>query len=95
MIEILLFILLFLAIVNILLTIIKKRNDNSKDLNVKLIQLDSSLSRMDPLVRDEFSRNREESQRSFKENREELNNSFKLLGDTLTKTVAELSNAQK
>jgi DNA recombination protein RmuC len=57
--------------------------------------MDAMLSKIDPLIRDEFGRNREESGRSFKENREELNQSFKLLGDTLTKTVAELSNAQK
>jgi DNA recombination protein RmuC len=46
-------------------------------------------------MRDEFSRSREESQRSFRENREELNLSFKLLGDSLTKIVVELSSAQK
>ncbi|MDR0541941.1 MAG: DNA recombination protein RmuC [Dysgonamonadaceae bacterium] len=45
--------------------------------------MDSVLSKIDPLIRDEFGRNREESQKSFKENREELMNSFKLLNDIL------------
>ncbi len=53
------------------------------------------MTKIDPLIRDEFARNRGENQKSFKDNREELNNSFKVLGDTLTKTVTDLSNAQK
>ncbi|MDR0865088.1 MAG: DNA recombination protein RmuC [Candidatus Symbiothrix sp.] len=93
--TILLILLIVLIILNIFLTITKKTKDNSEELNTNFIKLDTGLSKIDPLVRDEFGRNREESQKSFKENREELNNSFKLLGDTLTKTVAELSNAQK
>jgi len=95
MIIILLSIIIFLLIVNIVLTLIKKNQNRFDELKEKIIQSDAALSKIDPLIRDEFGRNREESQRSFKENREELNQSFKLLGDTLTKTVAELSNAQK
>jgi len=88
-------IIIFLLIVNIVLTLIKKNQNRFDELKEKIIQSDAALSKIDPLIRDEFGRNREESGRSFKENREELNQSFKLLGDTLTKTVAELSNAQK
>jgi len=91
----LLSIIIFLLIVNIVLTLIKKNQNPFAELKEKIIQSDAALSKIDPLIRDEFGRNREESRRSFKENREELNQSFKLLGDTLTKTVAELSNAQK
>jgi DNA recombination protein RmuC len=61
----------------------------------QLIKLDSALSNIDSLIRDEFGRNREENQKSFKENRGELNSSFKFLGDTLTQTVASLSSSQK
>jgi DNA recombination protein RmuC len=93
--TILLIIAIVLIVVNILLTIKSNAKDNSEELKANLIKLDADLSRIDPLVRNEFGRNREENQRSFKENREELNNSFKLLGETLTKTVAELFNAQK
>ncbi|GHT13480.1 DNA recombination protein RmuC [Bacteroidia bacterium] len=93
--TILLIILIVLIILNIFLTITKKQKDNSEDLKTNFIKLDTGISKVDPLIRDEFGRNREESQKSFKENREELNNSFKLLGDTLTKTVSELSNTQK
>ncbi|GHT45334.1 DNA recombination protein RmuC [Bacteroidia bacterium] len=81
--TILLLTLLLLAVVNVILIITKKIKDPSEDLKTKLIQLESGLSKVDPLLRDEFGRNREESQKSFKENREELMHSFKLLGDTV------------
>ena len=87
--------LIVLAIINIWLTVTRKVTDNCEEFNSKLIKIDSDLSRLDPLIRGEFGRSREESQKSFKDNREELNNSFKLLGDNLTKTVTDLSNAQK
>ena len=94
-ITILLVIIIFLIAVNIVLTLIKRKQNHLSEWRERFIQMDVMLSKIDPLVRDEFGRNREESGRSFKENREELNQSFKLLGDTLTKTVAELSNTQK
>jgi DNA recombination protein RmuC len=92
-------ILLIAAIVLLVLNIwlsAKGRNAQvSAELRQQLIEIDSTLTKIDPLIRDEFSRNRRENQDSFKSNREELNISFKILGDTLTKTVAELSIAQK
>lgn len=86
---------ILLTVVIMILTLVKGKTKHFRELNEKFIQMDAGLSKIDPLIRDEFGRNREESGRSFKENREELNQSFKLFGDTLTKTVAELSNAQK
>ncbi|GHU79642.1 DNA recombination protein RmuC [Bacteroidia bacterium] len=70
---ILLIALIILAAINILLVILKKPKDNRED----FLKMDSTLSRLDLLMRDEFGRNREENQKSFKDNREELNNSFK------------------
>src|SRR3989339_81450 len=93
--TILIIVLIVLVIINIWLTVTKRVTDNSEVLKSKLIKIDSDLSRLDPLIRDEFSRSRDETQKSFKDNREELNNSFKLLGENLTKTVTDLSNAQK
>ncbi|KAA6333913.1 hypothetical protein EZS27_017722 [termite gut metagenome] len=87
--------LVVLAIINIYLTSRKKKDDSTEELKSKLIKIDSDISKIDPLIRGEFGRNREESQQSFKNNREELNTSFKLLGETLTKTITDLSNAQK
>ena len=88
-------ILLILNVLIIFLSLSRKKQDNNIELKEKFIQLDTVISKIDPLIRDEFGRSREESGRSLKENREELNQSVKLLSDTLTRTVAELSNAQK
>jgi DNA recombination protein RmuC len=78
--------LVALTVVNVIFTIKnnqKKTEDPSGEFRERLIQLESGLSKVDPLVRDEFGRNREEARTSFKENREEILNSFKLLNDTL------------
>jgi len=93
--TILLIVIIALIAINIWFSATKKTQDNTEDLKTRLIKIDSDLSKIDPLLRDEFGRSREESQKSFKDNREELSNSFKNLGDTLTKTVADLSYAQK
>lgn len=74
---------------NIVLTLSKKSN------NPDIVKLDSDITKLDALLREEFSRNRQENQKSFKENREELNQSFKTLGDSLTKTMAALASLQK
>lgn len=93
--TILLIVILIIEGANLILNIIKKGNDRTNELKSELIKLDANLSKIDPLIRDEFRRNREENQKSFKDNREELTNSFKVLGDTLSNTVKDLSNAQK
>lgn len=93
--TLLIIILIILGITNIWLTLTKKATVNTEEIKEKLIKIDSDLSKIDPLIREEFSRNRDENQKSFKDNREELNNSFKILGESLTKTVTDLSNAQK
>lgn len=93
--TILLVVVIILISINIWLSATKKVQDNSEELKNKLIKIDSDLTKIDPLIRDEFARNRDENQKSFKGNREELNNSFKILGDTLTRTVTDLSTVQK
>jgi len=91
---ILIIVLILLAGINIWLSTKKKGNDGAEILT-KLAKIDADITRIDPLIRDEFGRNRTEMQNAFKENREELGNSVKLLGETLSKTVTDLSNAQK
>ncbi len=93
--TILLIALIVLVIINIIINLTKKPADKSEELKAKLIKLDADLSRIDPLIRDESGRSRDESQKAFKDNREELNNSFKILGENLSRNVTDLSNAQK
>ncbi len=87
--------LIIQTLVILLMIIFRKKDGTGGELSEKLIKLDAGLSRLDPLMREEFGRSRDESRSTFKENREELSNSFKTLGDNLTRTVTDLSNAQK
>ena len=86
---------LVISIIVLIVLLTRKPIVNTSELNEKLVRIDSALSKIDSIIREEFARNREENQKSFKDNREELNNSFKLLGENLSRTVTDLSNAQK
>lgn len=61
----------------------------------KLIKIDTNLSRLDPLIRDEFSRNRDESQRSLKDNREELTGSLKSFEEKFSQNVKDFNELQR
>jgi DNA recombination protein RmuC len=61
----------------------------------RMLALDTSLGKLEALIREEFARNRGESGQASRESREELANSFSALGDTLRQTIAALSGAQK
>jgi len=77
---ILLIVLIIIVIINIAIQLTKKTTDNSQN----LLKFETAIARIEPAIRDEFSRSRNENQEAFKSNREELNNSFKLLGESLT-----------
>ena len=89
---ILLIVLIIIGIISIIFQITKK---TTTTLEKDLVKFETALTRIESAIREEFSRSRNENQDAFKSNREELNNSFKLLSDNLTKTVTDLSNAQK
>jgi len=76
-----------LIIINIIILLKRKPDNTSSDLKAEIIKFESALSKLDSLIRDEFSRNREENQKSFQGNREELNNTLKIFGDTLTASL--------
>ena len=66
--------------------------------NVQKNQFDTFSQQFDNLVRtvdEKIKLLTEKTETAAKENRTELNNSFKLLGETLTKTVTDISNVQK
>ena len=81
MITILIILLIVLALINIFLTLKKGENIRDEELEERLIKMDTDLSRMDPLIRDEFSRSREENLRAAKENRAEQRLSLKSIED--------------
>jgi DNA recombination protein RmuC len=93
-IEILLGVVVLLLIVNIWLTYKKSAPNISQSLNdirngIKLI--DNSLEKIDKSIRDDFQRNREESNKIAKENREELTNSQSKFSDNFASSVKEFN----
>ena len=88
--EILLIIGLILIVVNIIITLIRKPTINADDLKTDLTKNNQDISKIDPLIRAEFSNNRTEIQTSSKETRQELNNSFGIFSEQLTKKTDTL-----
>ncbi|MCL2413185.1 MAG: hypothetical protein FWC98_03500, partial [Bacteroidales bacterium] len=71
--TILLITLLVLVAVTLWVLLTKKTKDNSEEIKTSMVKFDADLSRIDPLMRDEFERSRKE----LRDNREELNKSLK------------------
>jgi len=98
-ITILTLIVIFLLLINIWLVNRVGKGSKAEELGKEIFKITSDLSRVDPLLRVEFSRNREETLRNAKENREELSNSFRNLSDSLQNsfkdTKEELSKSLK
>ena len=89
-----LILLIIIAIINVFL-LLKKQGNHNDALESKLTKLDTDISRLDSLLRDEFGRNRAEMQNALKENREEQSKSFQMFSEAQTKNITELYNAQK
>jgi DNA recombination protein RmuC len=90
---------IFLLLINMaMISRLLKKNTTAK-LRDDLIRISSELSRIDPVLREEFFRNRDEIQKNSKTNREELNNTFKNFSDSLQTsfkdTKDELSRSLK
>lgn len=75
MIQILLLILILLTTINILVSIFKSPKTPS-DLNNKFSKIEQEFTRIDTIIRDEFSRNRNENEKSSREHRLELSQSL-------------------
>lgn len=75
--EIILLVIMVLLIVNLILTITKKSDNNPGELTSELTKTNTEITRIDPLIRSEFSNSREEIQKGARNTREELSNSFK------------------
>jgi len=97
--KILLIILIILLAINLILTLVKKLKldfdieGNFNETKISLVKFDSTLERTDKSMKDEFQRNREESNTSAKNQREELTkslDSFKEGFDNNTKRLNDL-----
>jgi DNA recombination protein RmuC len=95
MIEILLSILIVLVIINIVIVMKQKRGEaiepQLSDIKASIIKFDSVLERNEKTIKDEFQRNRTETNEFSKNNREELAKSIKLFEVNLTANIDSLN----
>jgi len=97
MIEILLYILILLVILDIILTLLKKRgvdlSPKLKEIETSIIKFDGALEKTGTSMKDELQRNRQETHEISRSNREELDKSFKSFETAFTAAFNE--NIQK
>jgi DNA recombination protein RmuC len=93
-ITILLILLVIMAIINIVIVLTKKPSNNQEVLE-KFTKLDTNVERIDPLIRDEFGRSRNDNLLAFRDNREELNNSLKSFEEKFTQNVKDFNELQR
>lgn len=93
--EILLIIGLLLLVINILISLLKKSTINVDDLKTEMTKTSLEVSKIDSLIRAEFSSNRGEIQTNSKESRQELRDSIKDFSEQLAKALNDLAESQK
>ena len=93
--ELLLIIILLLLAVNIFISLFKKTTVSADGLTTDVTKISIDVSKIDPLIRAEFSGNREENQKSAKEARQELQTSLKDFSELQSKTMNDLANNQR
>jgi DNA recombination protein RmuC len=95
MIEIMLIILIALVLVNIVIGLVKKLNidvkPQLKDIENSMVKFELTLDRTEKSIKDEFQRNRTESNEISKSNREELTKSLELFSNQFEKNVKALN----
>lgn len=86
--ETLLFILIALVLVNIVIGLVRKP---SIDIKPQLKDIENSIGKFELTLKDEFQRNRTESNENFRSNREELANSLNSFSVQFNENVNELN----
>lgn len=65
----------------------REERELEEEINFKIRDIENILSRIDPLIRDEFLHSREEMQKNFRETREELSNALRSLSEVISGTL--------
>lgn len=95
MIEILLFVLIALVLLNIILVFTKQSNtdfkNQFKEIEKAIIQFDSTLYRTEKMISDEFQRNRTENNEISKTNRVELDQNLKSFKLNFSENIRQLN----
>ncbi len=91
--EILIYILIGLSIINLILLFVFKAKPNSQnqELILKIDSLDKILQKIESNLKEDFKINREENSNIAKDNRLELNNTLKELKKELSDTLREIN----
>ena len=93
--EILLIILIILVIVNIIIGLRKKDSldikPQLKEVETAILKFDNTLERTEKSIKDEFQRNRQDTNDIAKSSREELTKSFGSFSEQFSKNVKELN----
>lgn len=99
MIEALLAVIVVLGIANIILVLRKKDNfdikPQLKELETLVIKFDSTLEKMGISIKDEFMRNRTETNDVSKANRDELSKGLRVFSEDFTKNVRDINDILK
>jgi len=94
--TILLIVLIILAIVNIIVAFKKKPSfdiqPQLKEIGQTILKFDNALERTEKSIKDEFQRNRKETNEISKTNRDELTNSLNTFGEQFSKNVKDLND---
>ncbi len=86
---------LLLLIGNMLILLFRKSHNQMDTLRSEAMETGAQLAKIDPLIRSEFARNREESQKSAQASRQELSSSLKDFSAQLTHTITDLAASQR
>lgn len=93
MVEIMLVVLIVLAAINIIIGVFKKPGDVNpqlKEIQDSIVRFEGALERSEKLIRDEFQRNRTETNEISRVNRDELTKSIKSFSDSFTENIKEI-----
>lgn len=91
--EILLIVLIILVVINLIIQLIKPAK-TPDELKSNLLKIDTELNRIDPMIREEFGRNREENQNALKVNRTEQSNALYSFEQKLGQNLKDFSDVQ-
>ncbi len=95
MVEALLIVLIILAVVTLVVGFLRKGDSGSssklQEIEATILKFDSTLERIERSIKDEFQRNRTESNQIAKENREELSKALNSFEEQFSKNVKGLS----
>lgn len=94
--EILLILIFFLLVVILLVVLRKKSNTGDlNELRSSINRISADLSRIDPLIRTEFSNSRGEALQHAKDGRQELASGLKSFGESFTANVKDFNELQR